>query len=133
VTNVLSNPEIVIHGGASLSRQIREQIRRAISSGELFPGEPLPSVREMAVELAINPDCVERAYAALEQEGFVSSAEGTGIFVAAIPARAHACSSKATELNQLCSDLLAQAERLGCTSKDVLDTLETLTMRRPRS
>jgi GntR family transcriptional regulator len=121
VTNAISDPEIVIHGGASLSRQIRDQIHAAIISGVLLPGEPLPSVREMAVELAINPDCVQRAYAALEQEGLVSSAEGTGIFVAVKPS---------SDLHELCLELLLQAERRGYTSIDVVETIETLTQGR---
>ena len=55
---------------------------RLIRSGTLAPGEELPSVRAMAVGLAIHPDTVEEAFAKLEKTGFVTRSEGTGVLVA---------------------------------------------------
>lgn len=88
----------------------------------------------MAVELAINPDCVRRAYAILEQEGFVNFAEGTGIFVADKRSAGDGTDLGAgTELSQLCLDLLAQAERRGLDSNDVVKMIETLAQGRMSS
>jgi GntR family transcriptional regulator len=127
MTNAMGIPEIVIQGGTSISGQIKEQIKGAIAAGELIAGEPLPSVREMAVALAINPDCVRRAYSELEQEGFVNTAEGTGIFVAesAFIKNEEDADSR-TELAILCIDLLARAQRRGFDSNDVVEMIETV-------
>ena len=63
-------------------RQITDQVRKAIATGALLPGEQLPSVRAMAEILVINPNTVARAYADLTQEGVLESQAGKGLFVA---------------------------------------------------
>lgn len=60
--------------------QIKDGLRRLIVTGALEPDEKLPSVRSMAVELAINPNTIQRAYEALEQEGYLRSVPGKGSF-----------------------------------------------------
>ena len=62
--------------------QIKDGLRRMIVSGALEPGEKLPSVRAMAMDLAINPNTIHRAYAELEAEGFIYSVPGKGSFAA---------------------------------------------------
>ena len=62
--------------------QITEQFKRQIEAGVLQEGEKLPSVRELAGSLAINPNTIQRAYAELEAEGYVVSVTGKGNFVA---------------------------------------------------
>lgn len=62
--------------------QIKDGLRRMIVSGALEPGEKLPSIRAMAVDLAINPNTIQRAYEALEAEGYVYSVPGKGSFAA---------------------------------------------------
>ena len=68
------------------SRPIYEQIKSGllnlIVTGAISPGEKLPSVRELAVELAINPNTIQRAYRELEQEGIIYSVPGKGSFAA---------------------------------------------------
>ena len=63
--------------------QVRDGLRTLIVSGALAGGEKLPSVRELASQLAINPNTIQRAYRALEQEGYLSSVPGKGSFAAA--------------------------------------------------
>jgi GntR family transcriptional regulator len=75
-------PELILQGGLGIERQIREQIRLLILTGQLQPGDELPSIRAVAAELSINPNCVSSAYASLEAAGWLSTAEGSGIFVA---------------------------------------------------
>lgn len=60
--------------------QIKDGLRRMIVSGVLEPGEKLPSVRAMAMDLAINPNTIHRAYSELEAEGFITSIPGKGSF-----------------------------------------------------
>lgn len=61
--------------------QIADGIRSQILSGVLTPGERLPSVRELAAELTINPNTIQRAYRELENGGFIATAPGKGCFV----------------------------------------------------
>ena len=62
--------------------QVRDGLRALIISGALAGGEKLPSVRELAAQLAINPNTIQRAYRELEQEGYVYSVPGKGSFAA---------------------------------------------------
>ena len=63
--------------------QIIEHYREMIAAGVMLPGERLPSVRELAVELSINPNTIQRAYRALELEGWIATVPGKGCFVSA--------------------------------------------------
>ncbi|MBR3077749.1 MAG: GntR family transcriptional regulator [Oscillospiraceae bacterium] len=60
--------------------QLEEKLRRLILSGAIGEGERLPSVRELAAQLAINPNTIQRAYRELEQAGFIYSVPGKGSF-----------------------------------------------------
>ena len=71
----------------SIYTQIADQFRKQIRAGVLVPGEKLPSVRELAAELAINPNTIQRAYRELEVEGFIASVSGKGSFVCDISPR----------------------------------------------
>lgn len=69
------------YSGIPLYIQIAEQIKRAVITGILKEGEQLPSVRQLALELLINPNTVVRAYQELEKEGIVVTKRGTGTFI----------------------------------------------------
>src|SRR5438128_860337 len=71
--------------GVPIYGQIQTQIRDCIVSGQLSPGEQLPTVRAMSVALAVNPNAVRQAFQELEREGFLTSEEGSGTFVASLP------------------------------------------------
>lgn len=66
----------------SIFRQVGEQIRRLVASETLKIGDPLPSVRQLARDLVINPNTVAKAYAALVRDGVIESQQGRGYFVA---------------------------------------------------
>lgn len=87
--------------------QIADQLRRAMDSGVYKPGEMLPSLRAMAVDIKVNPNTVQRAYESLEREGIVETRRGVGVFVAI----ANRDRRNAAE-DRLCSQLLT-AIRLG--------------------
>lgn len=72
--------------GATLHEQIEQEIKNLVISGILKPDEQLPSVRELSIELTVNPNTVQRAYKQLEQDGFIYSIKGKGNFVAATSA-----------------------------------------------
>ena len=67
--------------GRSLHEQIEAELKRMIVNRILEPDEQLPSVREMAISLTVNPNTVQKAYKKLENEGFIYSIKGRGNFV----------------------------------------------------
>ena len=71
-----------------LYTQIIEQFQREIGSGVLQRGDKLPSVRELACQMAINPNTIQRAYRELEMEGWIASLPGKGSYVCGIPSGA---------------------------------------------
>jgi GntR family transcriptional regulator len=70
--------------GIPIYRQVVEQVRRMVASGQLVPGSELPSVRELAVQHAVNPMTISKAYALLENEGLLIRQRGKPMQVAAI-------------------------------------------------
>lgn len=70
--------------GKSLHEQIEDEIKRLIVSGAWQTDEQLPSVRELSMQLTVNPNTVQRAYKSLEQDGFIYSIKGKGNFVSAV-------------------------------------------------
>lgn len=69
------------HSGVPIYVQLRDQIKKGVASGQLKPGEQLPSVRELALTLTINPNTVSKVYQELEREGVIQTARGLGTFV----------------------------------------------------
>lgn len=70
-------------------RQLIDQVRRLVAGGQLAPGDALPSVREVAQALTVNPMTVSKAYGLLEVEGLVERRRGLGMIVADRPRAAH--------------------------------------------
>ncbi len=68
--------------GTPIYRQIADQVRQAVASGVLRPGDRLPSVRELALELAVNPNTIAKAYQELERDGVIETPRGRGSFIA---------------------------------------------------
>jgi GntR family transcriptional regulator len=119
----LPDPELTLDGGAPIHRQIEQQLSRLIRSGALAAGEELPSVRAMAVGLAINPDAVEEAFAELEKTGYVTRSEGTGVLVAP---QSSWDGPQRSDLENLCADFLRQASCGSFSADQVLQTLHAL-------
>ncbi|MFN5322246.1 MAG: GntR family transcriptional regulator [Planctomycetota bacterium] len=101
-------------------RQIADQLRQAIDSNVYQPGEMLPSLRAMAIEIRVNPNTVQRAYEALEREGVVETRRGVGIFVAA----AHRDHLNAAE--QRLSSQFSAAIRQGVKANLTPDTVRSV-------
>ncbi|HTZ59169.1 MAG TPA: GntR family transcriptional regulator [Acidobacteriaceae bacterium] len=71
-----------LHSGVPLYRQLIDQVQAAIATQWLAPGDQLPTVRQVAVDLEINPNTVMRAYREMEIRGVLDTQQGTGTFVA---------------------------------------------------
>ena len=67
--------------GRPIYEQVRDGLRRLLVAGAIQPGDKLPSVRQLAGELAINPNTIQRAYRTLEVEGWIATVPGKGCFV----------------------------------------------------
>jgi GntR family transcriptional regulator len=70
------------NSGIPIYRQLMEQVRRMVSSGQLLPGNELPSVRELAVNHAVNPMTISKAYSMLEAEGLLDRQRGKAMTIA---------------------------------------------------
>jgi GntR family transcriptional regulator len=104
-------------------RQIQDQIRFGIASGMLRAGEQLPTIRALAVELSVHPNTVIKAYSDLEREGILTSEQGSGTFVAAVPTVLSAAEREA-KLASLCGEFLAQAARYGFSAAEVIKAIQ---------
>lgn len=108
--------------GVPAYRQIIDQVSVGIASGALAAGNQLPTVRQLAVDLSVNPNTVVRAYRELEIRGIIETHQGTGTFIARQkPKRDDAQRRK--RLEQLTSDFVARAGREGYTLADIMEEL----------
>lgn len=103
--------------------QIKEGLCRLILTGALAEGERLPSVRELATQLTINPNTIQRAYREMESEGFIYSMTGKGSFVAPLQEVDQGRRmAKMTEFRSAALELL----QLGTTRQELIAVLEEL-------
>lgn len=99
-------------------QQLVNQLRVAIARGQLVPGDPLPSLRQLSKDLVINPNTVARAYTELERDGVIYSRAGRGVFVAE-PKADLKKKVRRDKLIQSVDDVLTEAVHLGFTSEEV--------------
>jgi GntR family transcriptional regulator len=106
-----------------LYAQIASRLRVAIASGELRPGDGLPSVRQLSGRLRINPATVVQAYRELELEGLVNTRQGAGTFVQEV-APDRKTRDRAQEARRLVREMLAQAGSIGITVADLRSAID---------
>ncbi len=110
------------HSGVPIYRQIIAQIRYAIARGELGPGHQLPTVRQLAVDLSVNPNTVIKAYKELEIRGNLQTQRGTGTFISDTGV---SITSEEMErmLATLCRDIIGRAGAYGIALDDLIVAL----------
>jgi len=109
--------------GVPFYRQIIDQVKSTIATGGLGPGDRLPTVRQLAVDLSINPNTVSRAYMELELTGLVETQMGSGTFVGHQEVRQDEVERRRI-LDQICQEFLSKASSYGFNLEDVLNNLE---------
>jgi len=116
-------PTLDLASGVPAYRQIIDQVLGAIASGALQGGDQLPTVRQLAVDLSINPNTVVRAYRELEIRGMLTTQQGIGTFVTMqlVPVDE---AVRQRQLDQLIGDLLARAGAAGLTADEVVVRLQ---------
>ena len=107
-------------------RQLVDQARRLIAGGQLAPGDPMPSVRELAQALAVNPMTVSKAYAMLELEGLLARRRGMGMTVAEARAEAHSETERANLLLPTLARAALEARQLELDPATVLALFKTI-------
>src|SRR2546430_10076348 len=121
--------QLVLRSGVPVYRQIMDQVLAAMASGRLTTGDQLPTVRQLAVDLSINPNTVIRAYRELEIRDVLDTQQGTGTFISQQkPPRDNA--SRQRRLQQLAGEFVARAGAEGFTVEELLERLEQLRERR---
>jgi GntR family transcriptional regulator len=111
--------------GVPVYRQIMDQVRSGLAAGSLSPGDQLPTVRQMAVDLAINPNTVFRAYRELELGGLLETQQGTGTFLSHKNVTQDEA-ERQRELGQLVGEFVSRAGSTGFTVEDLLRKLHEL-------
>jgi GntR family transcriptional regulator len=111
--------------GVPLYRQIIESVKFAIARGELTQGDRLPTVRQLAVDLEVNPNTVIRAYREMEIAGVLDTQQGSGTFVTDNRPEIDAL-ERSRMLDQILTDLLARAAGYGFSLEEVLNGLRRL-------
>ncbi len=120
--------QIDYHSGLPIYRQVIDQIRRQVMAGQLREGEQLPSVRDLAAQLRVNPMTISKVYSLLEMEGLLERRRGVGLFVAAL-AKDRAGQTKADMLQEALTKAVVMAVQLGIREDKVRDMLKRLYQR----
>jgi DNA-binding transcriptional regulator YhcF (GntR family) len=115
--------------GVPVYRQIIDQVQGGLASGALASGDQLPTVRQVAVDLAINPNTVLRAYRELEIRGVLDTQQGTGTFVANRKV-AQDETERTRVLDQLVNEFVARAGAGGFTVRELAERLSGFDDRR---
>ena len=103
--------------------QLERGLRAAIATGRLNPGDQLPTVRQLAVELRVNANTVARVYGELERAGVIETRRGVGSFISATPAQARPAREHQRGLRAFATRVLSDADRHGFTIDDVIAAL----------
>ena len=104
--------------------QIVEQVRQRVATGELQPGDQLPTVRQMATALRVNFNTVARAYRLLDEAGLISTQQGRGTYIWEGPTEETLKQLKKKSLEELARNYLDEASRLGYSLEDALEELK---------
>lgn len=103
--------------------QIIGEVKAAVARGAAAPDEMIPSVRQMASQVLVNPNTVARAYRELEREGIVYTRKGLGVFIAP-KAEKLSRNDRRDEMERRFADLVAEARRAGLSDAELQDALK---------
>lgn len=104
--------------------QIVEQVQQMIATGELKPGDQLPTVRQLATDLRVNFNTIARAYRMLDESGLISTQQGRGTYIWERPSEEASRQLRRHGLHDLAQRYLDEAQRLGYSPDEVFDAFE---------
>jgi GntR family transcriptional regulator len=120
-----------LHSGIPVYRQIIDQVRGGVASGALTPGFQLPTVRQLAVDLEINPNTVVRAYRELELGGLLETHQGTGTFISTQKMQ-RGNAEREKQLSKIVADCVSRAGAAGFSVADLIEQLRQWELPRKR-
>lgn len=112
--------------GIPIYRQILEQVRRMVASGQLPPGAELPSVRDLALKHAVNPMTVSKAYSLLEAEGLLERNRGLPMTVASQARSASQLSRRLQQLQPLIEHTVLAAKQLELSEAELVKSVRRI-------
>ena len=113
------NIEINLQSHMPIYSQIKDQIRHLINTGELQPGDQLPTVRQLAADLRVNFNTVARAYRLLDEDGIISTQHGRGTFILEPHSEQETEQLRQEDMRRLTRYYLTEAHRLGFSPEEV--------------
>ena len=111
------------HSGVPIYRQLSEQIRRMAASGQLQPGTELPSIRDLAIQHAINPMTVSKVYSLLEAEGVLERHRGKPMTIAKVARAQSPTAKRVLQLEPHLEQLVLAARQLELDEAEVAKAL----------
>jgi GntR family transcriptional regulator len=131
-----ARPQLVFRrdpaSGVPAYRQVIDQILGGIASGTLRPGDQLPTVRQLAVDLAINPNTVVRAYRELEIRGVLDTQQGVGTFITSEPVQRDDA-ERQRQLDQLVGEFMARAGAAGFSADELVERVREFLVEQGRT
>jgi GntR family transcriptional regulator len=118
------NLEIDFRSGLPIYLQVVERIKQRIASGRIMPGDQLPTVRSLALELRVNFNTIARAYRILDEVGIISTQQGRGTYVMNVPPPEISEKIRQKALYALTHRYLADAEQLGTLPEELVVILK---------
>jgi len=109
--------------------QLKRQIKLGIVSGEYPPDSRMPSIRQLASQLTINPNTIAKVYRQLESEGFLQSRTGSGFFVRL--EQEHIDETRKTLLAEMAEEFISKSIELGFTPEELINTISIKLERKP--
>jgi GntR family transcriptional regulator len=122
--SLTENIHIDFRSGIPIYTQIVEQVKQQLVSGLLKPGDQLPTVRALALELRVNFNTVARAYRLLDEANIISTQQGRGTYILEVPPPERTDQMRLQALEALTRDYLGEALRLGCSLEEIRKTLK---------
>jgi len=122
--SLIDNIQLDFRSRTPIYTQIVEQVQQQIVSGALKPGDQLPTVRALALELRVNFNTVARSYRLLDEAGIISTQQGRGTYILEMPPPKHTDKLRQQALETLTRDYLNEALRLGCSPDEIQNAVK---------
>jgi GntR family transcriptional regulator len=117
------NLELDFRSGIPIYLQVVERIKERLAAGQLKPGDQLPTVRSLALELRVNFNTIARAYRIMDESGIISTQQGRGTYILEVPSPEVSESIRLKALEDLTRRYISDAERLGVLPEELDETL----------
>jgi len=117
------NLELDFRSGIPIYLQVVERIKERLAAGQLKPGDQLPTVRALALELRVNFNTIARSYRIMDESGIISTQQGRGTYILEIPTPQVAESIRLKALQDLTQRYITDSERLGVSPEELDEVL----------